>query len=44
MLEHDNVNIEEALAAADECECVETEAFGICVSWEESAPYMGKAS
>ena len=24
-------------------QCVETAAFGICASWEESAPYMSKA-
>ena len=38
VLEHDDVDIEEALAAADECERMETEAFEICASWEESAP------
>jgi hypothetical protein len=43
VLEHDDVDIAEALAAADECACVETAAFGICASWEESAPYMSKA-
>jgi hypothetical protein len=42
VLEHDDVDIKETLAAADECEC-EAEAFGMCASWEASAPYMDKA-
>ena len=43
VLEHDDVDIEEVLAAADEGECMEAEAFGMCARWEESMPYMDKA-
>jgi len=42
MLEYGDVDIEGALAAADECGYVEAEAFEVCATWD-SAPYMNRA-
>ena len=41
--EHDNVDVEEALAAADGSECMETEAYAASERWEEPAPNADRA-
>ena len=42
-MEHGDVEVEEALAAADDCECEEIEAYATSEHWEEPAPYANKA-
>ena len=40
--EHGDIEVEEALAAADGSECEEIEAYAASGRWEEPAPYAGR--
>ena len=42
-VEHGDIEVDEALAAADDCECDEIEACTTSEHWEEPAPYASKA-
>ena len=42
-MEHGDVEVNEALAAADGSECEEIEAYATSERWEEPAPYASRA-
>jgi hypothetical protein len=42
-IEHDDIEVDETLAAAEDCECDEIEAYATSEHWEEPAPYANKA-
>ena len=42
-MEHVDVEVDETLAAADNCECEEIEAYATSEHWEELVPYAGRA-